>query len=487
MLLQHLMADQLATEIKINSLKAILSPIKKVPGEVMSIIFECCVLPFAPETFMDVDELRPRYRRPVAPPLVLSQVCRSWRDLALSLPKLWSNIEACITQGPYMGISSFVHSAEKQTNIVAHYVKHSKSCPLACKVQIEASQEALLTCQNTIKQLLGLLAAQSNRWRSMTLSFPGEDTPISPILESIQGDLTCLRFLKISREKRARMPFVLFPAGAPVPLDHSPMLLGNAPMLVGLHFYGTSFSPSVVRWTQLKDLSIDQPIDYRIDAISNCKNLEKLSLAFSFLSQDISSTTLITFPKLQILAVHACGNTAALNSLLASFTVPQLRMLSITTSDHTREVQLAPFLHRLSRPLEALEIDISSVDPIILVEWLRLVPSLRELSFGIRSILTHEMTHSLAPNGDEEFICPSLIRLRANFRCSLSSLVDMMEKRWSLGPSPKILVVNYWSTLSGEDGERFVSREATISRFKSLCKEGLEFSFKPNEDELALP
>lgn len=434
-----------------------------VPREAMSIIFECCLFPFAPETFRDELRLRLGYRNPIAPPLVLSRVCRSWRDLALSLPKLWSNIEVYITQGPYMGISAFACSAKKQTDMVTHWVKHSKSHQLDCKVKIEASQNALLACQNTIRRLLDLLAAQSNRWRSMTLRFPSYNIPISTILESIRGDLTYVRFLKIDREMES-LPMLL--------VDNSPMLLGNAPMLAGLHLHHIRLSESVVPWTQLTDLSMDQPIDYTIGVISNCKNLEKLSLTVSFSGQLIDNA-LITLSKLQILSVR--GNLTALNSLLASFTVPQLHMFSASAPGYASEIaQLAPFLQRLSYPLDALEIDISNVDLVILVGWLQLVPSLRALSFGTRCVLTHEICHSLAPNEDKEFICPSLTHLRARFRCSLSSLADMMEKRWFLRPSPKTLVIDIMSRFNGEDGERFVSRDAIISRFKLLRNKGLE-------------
>ena len=178
---QALMANRFAMHRKMHSLCAIVSPVKKVPREVMSIVFEYCLSPFAAETFPD--ELRSGFlRNSVTPPLTLSHVCRSWRNLALSLPKLWSNIEIYIIQDLYMGSSAFVNAAKKRLDSVAHWVEHSKSCQLACKVKIKGSQDALLACQNTIRQLLELLAAQSNRWWSMTLSFPSKNTAMSSIL-----------------------------------------------------------------------------------------------------------------------------------------------------------------------------------------------------------------------------------------------------------------------------------------------------------------
>lgn len=468
--LQTLKANRLATQGKIHSLKSILSPIKKVPREVMSTILECCLSRFEPETFRDEFRLGPGDA--MKSPLIISHVSRGWRDLALSLPNLWSNVEAYVTQNPLMGISACIRAAEKQADMVTHWVERSKSRQLAWKVKIEAREDALLACQNAIRQILDLLAAQSNRWRSITLSFPGDMNiaHISPILESIQSDHAYLRFLKIHRGGSRRDSGIL-------EQENPLILLGNAPMLAGLHLHRMRFSQSGVPWNQLTDLSImvgSHDIDQSINAISKCNNLQNLSLSVAFPLPN--STTITTLPKLQMLTV--CGQPPALDSLLKSFAVPQLRTLLIKVSGfRDTMVELSPFLGRLSNPLDALELDMYNIDPITLAQWLRLVPSLTRLSFGTQSYFTDEMSHSLLPNGDKEYICPSLTHLRAHFRCSLSTLANMIERRWSLHPtrrSPKCLFVDFASNLSGEDGERYVGKEALVSRFRLLCKEGLQ-------------
>ncbi|KAL0578519.1 hypothetical protein V5O48_003462 [Marasmius crinis-equi] len=64
--------------------KLALNPVRRFPTEILAHIFMLCV----------DEEVKPPYRSlwPGQPPWVLSQVCRKWRMIALSLPQLWSTI-----------------------------------------------------------------------------------------------------------------------------------------------------------------------------------------------------------------------------------------------------------------------------------------------------------------------------------------------------------------------------------------------------------
>ncbi|KAK1231308.1 hypothetical protein PQX77_005588 [Marasmius sp. AFHP31] len=75
---------------RLPSYKLALNPIRRLPNEILAYIFNLCL-----------DEMEPDTEAPVFtslgppnPQWVLSQVCRKWRSLALSLPQLWTSIGA---------------------------------------------------------------------------------------------------------------------------------------------------------------------------------------------------------------------------------------------------------------------------------------------------------------------------------------------------------------------------------------------------------
>ncbi|XP_006455715.1 hypothetical protein AGABI2DRAFT_210226, partial [Agaricus bisporus var. bisporus H97] len=61
--------------------QGLLSPIRRIHQDILQEIFYQC-LPIAHNSVLD----------PEAAPLVLGRVCRSWRHIAYSTPKLWSSL-----------------------------------------------------------------------------------------------------------------------------------------------------------------------------------------------------------------------------------------------------------------------------------------------------------------------------------------------------------------------------------------------------------
>ncbi|KAK1233772.1 hypothetical protein PQX77_003055 [Marasmius sp. AFHP31] len=75
---------------RLPSYKLALNPIRRLPNEILAYIYDLCI-----------DEMEPNAEAhlftslgPLNPQWVLSQVCRKWRSLALSLPLLWTNVGA---------------------------------------------------------------------------------------------------------------------------------------------------------------------------------------------------------------------------------------------------------------------------------------------------------------------------------------------------------------------------------------------------------
>ncbi|KAH6911028.1 hypothetical protein BKA70DRAFT_1269247 [Coprinopsis sp. MPI-PUGE-AT-0042] len=72
--------------------RALISPIRHMPPDVLRNIFSHCVPHSAPEKVMQASEA----------PLLLAQICRHWRDLVISTPTLWSTIFVMIPEPPQL-------------------------------------------------------------------------------------------------------------------------------------------------------------------------------------------------------------------------------------------------------------------------------------------------------------------------------------------------------------------------------------------------
>ncbi|KAJ7167777.1 hypothetical protein C8R46DRAFT_898531, partial [Mycena filopes] len=65
-------------------LDAAVYPVLTLPVEITSEIFLCCL----PET--SKYSLRPTFKSPIEAPMLLLQICRTWRAIAISSPRLWT-------------------------------------------------------------------------------------------------------------------------------------------------------------------------------------------------------------------------------------------------------------------------------------------------------------------------------------------------------------------------------------------------------------
>ncbi|KAG6328752.1 hypothetical protein ID866_10337 [Astraeus odoratus] len=120
--------------------KALTSPIRQIPPEVLAEIFYHC-LPVAPYVAP----------RDLEGPMLLTQVCRHWRAVAMSTPKLWSSITIHLdraTQGDYRLMCDA-------------WLGRAKSLPLAIRVlnDLDDLQSATRT---TVVAWLQLLFSRSH-------------------------------------------------------------------------------------------------------------------------------------------------------------------------------------------------------------------------------------------------------------------------------------------------------------------------------------
>ncbi|KAJ7592583.1 hypothetical protein C8J56DRAFT_1126931 [Mycena floridula] len=133
----------------VTSYKAILAPIRHLPGDMLREIFIHC-LPTNKAAAIAT----------TAAPLLLGRICRSWREIALSTPALWASIQ--------VQFSPSVDSVDVQRlcNEAKTWLARSGTCLLTIGVERGYCKDPVAI------QFIQFLTNLSARWRSIEIDAP---------------------------------------------------------------------------------------------------------------------------------------------------------------------------------------------------------------------------------------------------------------------------------------------------------------------------
>ncbi|KAJ7314406.1 hypothetical protein DFH08DRAFT_895367 [Mycena albidolilacea] len=202
--------------------EAALSPVHRMPTELISLIFTFTLPPFATsDGLSSIQE----------GPWLLSAVCSRWRAIVLSQPCLWATICLDFTYEDWQSPSFEL----LQSRLEAH-LERSKQVPLHITFRAFWHEAH---CRERELRVLYLLALHSDRWE--TISFTGS-AMLYYHLDSIRGNLSLLRAIDI----RVRQEHCV-PRGGPLNIfDSCPRLQeafinpgrygGDRPLAVDLPF-----------------------------------------------------------------------------------------------------------------------------------------------------------------------------------------------------------------------------------------------------------
>ncbi|KAJ7280638.1 hypothetical protein C8J57DRAFT_104950 [Mycena rebaudengoi] len=170
-------------------------PILTLPTEITSEIF--------------VHFLPPYPERPPAiglsSPHILGQICRTWREIALSTPRLWRAINLTLP----------TKSPTKALDLLRTWVSHSKDCPLSISLHSSTLQLDI--------DFIQAIIPHSERWEHIDFFLPIKS------LQLIGADFPLLRSLTLGPSRYARQtgsldaisPFSNAPLLKQVILDHT--------------------------------------------------------------------------------------------------------------------------------------------------------------------------------------------------------------------------------------------------------------------------
>jgi hypothetical protein len=425
--LERLVSDRDKASIVLEKHRASLSPVRRLPPEVLGEVFLHC-LP-------DKDFVTPA---PLEPPLLLANVCTMWRLIALSTAGLWSSIAVNVT-----GVDVRPHKG-----LIELWVKRSGSHPLSFQILGELKSANGLSVpggQTAAPSLLDVFIPHHTRWWKIHLEYNG--LGIETGLNRIPDSITFPSLEDIYLERS-----IFFDSRD---LTRIASMIEAAPRLRRLSWISSSeYRRLTIPWAQLTLLNLTGSIlfgDHCLGIIQNCPMLKSGSFV---IIGPLANSELYPFKNarfvhhnLELLEIRTQGD---FKEFLERLTLPRLRNLSIemgyfdvNTDGSQRKWPQAQFMDLLSRSgcsLEALELSNADITPQELIACLRCTSlSLRNLLLSAdsseHSCVTDEVLKSLTYRStipDALPLCPNLVNIKlwGSLSSSDGILADMIESRW---------------------------------------------------------
>lgn len=257
----------------------------------------------------------PWYRRdlhvnPSTAPLLLCQICRSWRQMALSLSALWQGLVVYVSMG----------TSYPSIELTRLWISRSGHLPLSLSLhqQNESNLNRLVA-----GRVLALFMKHIPRWMDIDLHLWGPRMALSLIPEKLNAPL--LRRFNMREtsyrlyEKEEKCIFGIF---EDVPrLSH--LQLSRVPEM---DLLGHSSVP--VPWSQLVSLSLDYvpSIGTSLHLLSNCSNLRECTLKMDCLFGPIVDQPLL-HTHLRSLSLNISYE--HLSGFLSRITLPALARLKV--------------------------------------------------------------------------------------------------------------------------------------------------------------
>ncbi|KAJ7623763.1 hypothetical protein FB45DRAFT_926681 [Roridomyces roridus] len=290
-------------------LDAYIYPTHTLPPEIVSEIFTHVLPPYP---------LRPPATG-FGSPTLLSHVCRSWREIALSTPRLWRAIAihlcGLVPARVHIAIDAcgLVHShidSPAKAHMLETWLARSQCCPLS--ISISASPYA---SPSALDSVLSTLLAHYRRWEYFRLV--GFFHHVQYMSELLRSDVTLLRELQIdfSGATEAEKTVTPFP---------------NTPRLHALVLLSTSVPRYItLPWSQLTHFTA------KFSDQKNCSALLQKMPGLIYCKVELcgynpSENPPIVLARLETLILqNASEPRNKLTGLLASLTLPSLRRLHV--------------------------------------------------------------------------------------------------------------------------------------------------------------
>ncbi|KAJ7679265.1 hypothetical protein DFH06DRAFT_1166167 [Mycena polygramma] len=359
---------------------ALISPARRLPADVVVEIFTAC-LPWNRNATMSSTQA----------PLLLCHVCRAWRNLALSTPRLWASLH----------IVAYTPKLNQLNEAVDVWLSRSGVLPLSISLvryYKSARDTALRSSDTDFSTLVHTVAHYSSRWSRMRFkleshyvakTFAALTPSAVPILENFVFDtwgMDC-----------HQLPFLEAPSLSSLTLRGvASRSLVTTPLSRALrHLFLGQDATSLI--TEAEGLAL----------LAGCPNLEACSLLIGGpLSPNVMPRCRMEHLRQLSVADYAQSATTFFTTL----DLPNLQTLEYV-ADSVEEFRIIPLLASANH-LQSLSLSIfSQVAPQAMIGCLRMAPTLRELCIQYDdTFVDSEFWTSMTPTTQNlhNVLCPEL-------------------------------------------------------------------------------
>lgn len=378
----------------------LLSPIRRLPPELLAEVFILC-LP-SPGT--------PSFNAHNAPGL-LTQICASWRQVALSEQRLWSSITVSL-------------SSQSSGVACRTWLSRSMSSPLSIYVDADDLPSSFA---RRMWPAISPLTEYCDRWRDVVFL---AEPAILLRLHTVKYRLISLQSLRIgwSSGHLPKWPVI--------------DVFAFAPQLRKLHLTSLSLSKLIIPWSQLTELSIQhRSLRKIISSLRLVQNLVKCTIeASDYAHSRGPDSPIISCPKLLSLTVnfwiHGTLDLEILNTLHCCSLVD----ISIThegkregVSDWASSELFLSFISRSSHCLRRLYISSLNLTATNLIPCLRATPMLRSLKITTGryfNLLDNFFLFERDPGRPDKCLIPFLEELEIGAPSVNFALFQVVKSRW---------------------------------------------------------
>ncbi|KAF7291406.1 F-box domain-containing protein [Mycena indigotica] len=383
----------------IDAHTALVAPMRRVPEEILRLVF----LETLPEN-------RGAAMHPSESPLLLSRVCRYWRDLALAMPKLWSSIHIVVPPVAHPRAGPVAEN-------LARWLHRGAAAPLDASLYLSRHphiEEAPDMIDTQLSPLFAVLLAAASRWRDMKLSLHNFRVSDEWALSELQAhDVPQLRRMDLSPVRDVQLPFLATPSLRHLTTE------GRVPLF-----------PENIAWHNLVSLDIqvtmqETAIALPFPFLPHCVSLESLAVSMDrgrpLIPQDAAGFAL---PRLTTLNIGVFERGVDVSPAIAIINAPILHTALIA-----QDLTASKILQHIGH-IRHLMLSIEDMSTDMLAAALRLVPALERLQLN-----GEPKQHAGSPMKDDEYLtrvlpdldstlCPALRRLEiTNVRCMSDALV----------------------------------------------------------------
>ncbi|KAJ7255703.1 hypothetical protein C8J57DRAFT_1655267 [Mycena rebaudengoi] len=337
---------------------------------------------------------------PLEAPLLLGQICRQWREIALNAHELWQSLSI---------------SNHRSIALLKMWLSRSGDSPLNYSIG----------CADpvTAGALINASLQHSHHWEDVTLGLP-------------YTSFSRLRFRKLPMLRR--IAFAIYyqhiVPGAPDAVPNN-VVIADAPLLRAVRIANSNIHFDLP-WSQLTSLDIASNINVGeyMDLLLKCPALVELILS----TRDGDDNSARTHPHITLNSLESLSVNLGPSSLLQFLTLPHLRVLNLTRGlDHHSPDVLTSFIRRSSCILQQLTLELYDISVQLFLPLLLAVPrsaTRLDLVFGASREVDELLAALSAPNVLPALhtLCFRASRLRSTH---FTAIADMLHARRSAHPS----------------------------------------------------